>query len=264
MSEPILQRQTAPEGAPPPPEPATVAAFDGAQRATWQLVRRVTDQLTVGMSERDVAELAQAEAPSFGFTSWFHRPELRFEGVVGRTQRNGTKHKLSSGSLVEIDLGPANEEAYGDAAVCFRFDGTPPSGQPHADEPGLVTLARDLCRATCGFANRFKSTGELYVFADSWATNHRASLGDDKAVGHVCLPREGLAANAWPMTAHAATLLRRNQIQWFNPRRMFGIFAIRPRIHQEGAGLSFEELIIVNHDRPQLLGRDNWDQIGTW
>jgi hypothetical protein len=264
VSEPIVQNPIAPEGAPAPLEPETLAAFDDAQRATWTLMRRITDQLTAGMSERDVAELAKAEAPSLGFNSWFHVPEVRFEGVVGRTQRNGTKHKLAAGSLVEIDLGPANDQAYGDAAVSFRFDGGPPAAQAHPGEPELVSLARELCRATCGFANRFKSTGELYVFADAWANNHRASLGSDKAVGHVCLPREGLAASAWPRAAHAATMLRRNQIQWFNPRRMFGIFAIRPRIHRDGKGLSFEELIVVNHDRPQLLGRESWDEIGTW
>ena len=49
--------------------PPEIAAFDEAQRNTIALMRSVVSQLRTGMSERDVYDLALAEAPAFGMLS---------------------------------------------------------------------------------------------------------------------------------------------------------------------------------------------------
>ena len=74
--------------------PPEIAAFDQAQRMPIQLMRAVVDNLEVGMSERDVYDLAIAQAPTFGFTDWFARPEVRFDGARSVFHRPSASKKL--------------------------------------------------------------------------------------------------------------------------------------------------------------------------
>lgn len=239
-----------------PLAPETLEAFDSAQRSAIRILGDAIGRLTEGQSEVDVVALLTQVAGDHGFHQWFHEPHVRFGGGFSRIYRASGERVLRPGTLVEIDLGPANDTAYGDVGVALAW-GT-------AEEPRLVSEARDLCRAVCGFASRWKTVGELFVFASGWTNNHRRSLGDSKAVGHVCLPREGLVDMAWPTAAHAATLLRRNQVQWYNPRRMAGAYAIRPRLVHGDLSLAFEEMIYVDGDVKRVLGRDSAADIGTW
>ena len=61
--------------------PPEIAVFDHAQRMTIDLMRAVVDNLETGMSERDVHDLAIEQAPAFGFSGWFAKPEVRFDGA---------------------------------------------------------------------------------------------------------------------------------------------------------------------------------------
>lgn len=239
-----------------PLAPETLEAFDQAQRGAIQALRRVLGQLREGLSEKDVVELARTASAEQGFTEWYHEPEVRFGGTLDRLHRPRADRLLTPGTLVEIDLGPGNDVAYGDVGVALAW-GT-------SEEPALVRDARELLRATCGFASRWKTVGELFVFAQAWTVNRRMSLGDAKAVGHVCLAREGFADLAWPEAARAATFMRRNQIQWYNPRRMAGIYAVRPRLVGDGQALAFEEMIYIDGDVKRVLGRASLDEAGLF
>ena len=234
----------------------TLAAFEAAQRATIRVLGTAIGELREGQSEREVSELLRRVATDSGFNAWYHEPEVRFGGDLSRFHRASDKRVLEQGTLVELDLGPANDKAYGDLGVAFAFG---------VDiQPAVVRDARELCRATCGYGSRWKTVGELYVFAQAWTVNHRVSLGDAKAVGHVCLAREGIADLAWPQSARAATYMRRNQIQWYNPRRMAGLYAVRPRLVSGKVGVAFEEMIYIDGDDKRIIGRDDLNQVGTW
>src|SRR5690606_11936954 len=162
---------------------------------------------------------------------------------------------LAPGRHVAIDLAPATGEAFGDLGVSLVF------GAPEDD---LVRGAREICRATCGFASRLKCVGELFVFARSWANNRQLQLATERAVGHACLPPEGPWALSYPRAARYATLLPRHQIRMLNPQRMRGIWAIRPPVTDgSGARLGFEEMILVDDDGRHVLGRDHLDELGT-
>ncbi|MDP6934015.1 MAG: M24 family metallopeptidase, partial [Myxococcota bacterium] len=150
-----------------------VEAFDHAQRDAIQLLGDVIRQLEVGMSEIDIGELAEHRAQAYGFSGWFHPPEIRFDGNLQRNHKPSHRKTLKAGTLVEVDLGPATDLAFGDVGVSLAF------GQE--DQPRFVQDARELCVATCGFANRGKCVGELFVFADAYARNRSMSLGDSKA-----------------------------------------------------------------------------------
>jgi hypothetical protein len=52
-------------------------------------------------------------------------------------------------------------------------------------------------------------------------------------------------------------------VEWFNHRRMSGIFAIQPRLVWKGNGLSFEEMVYVDGDRKRVLGRDRTEDMCT-
>jgi len=235
--------------------PPEIAAFDHAQRMTIDLMRTVVDSLEEGMSERDVYDLAIAQAGAFGFTDWFAKPEVRFDGARSIFHRPSKSRRLKRGTLVEIDLAPSTEKAFGDFGVGICFDAQV--------EPTIVHEAREACRAVCGFASRFKTVGELYVFAESWANNHRVSLGGARSIGHMVPLCEGPFAAAWPKTARAAVFLRRCQVHFLNPRRVIGIYAISPRVVSDGKAMCFEEMVYIEGDEKHILGRQSMDEIGT-
>jgi Xaa-Pro aminopeptidase len=235
--------------------PPEIAAFDTAQRNTIELMRSVVGDLAIGMTERDVYDLAMDRAPDFGFSGWFAKPEVRFGGAKSMFHRASDKRQLRKGTLVEIDLAPATANAFGDFATGFSFQSD--------EEPTVVTEAREACRALCGFASRFKTVGELFVFVESWANNHRVSLGGARSVGHMVPLCEGAFATAWPQSARLAVFLRRCQVHFLNPRRVIGIYALSPRVVAGGDAMCFEEMVYIEGDVKRVLGRDSEAEIGT-
>ena len=239
---------------PPSLDPEVVRAFDAAQARTIDLARSVVAQLRPGMSEADIVQLLTQGAQSAGFTGWFHRPEVRFNAPLQAPLRPSRQAGLRPGTVVELDLAPSTDQAFGDFGVALVFGG--------GEEPEVLEQARALCKATCGFSSRWKCTGETFVFAQAWANNHNYQL-DGASVGHAVLPPQGLLAQAWPRLARAAILMRRNQIEWFNYRRMAGLYAVQPRLVVGGHALSFEEVILIDGDTKRVLGRASIDEVGT-
>ena len=101
--------------------PPEIAAFDHAQRMTISLMQTVVDSLEEGMSERDVYDLALEQSSAFGFTDWFAKPEVRFDGARSVFHRPSAKRTLKPGTLVEIDLAPATDNAFGDFGIGLCF-----------------------------------------------------------------------------------------------------------------------------------------------
>lgn len=246
---------TPPDAATPPTLPTdVVAAFDDAQRRTIALLRTATEQLEAGMTEKDVVDLVEALAEEAGFADWFRPPYAHFNCPERPGFLPSGRGGLKNGTVVELDACPATDQAYGAFGTVVVFGG--------GAEPSLVSDAREACRAACGFSSRWKCTGEVYVYAQAWANNRRYKIDSD-SVGHMCFPRLGRTAVAWPHTARAATLMRRHRIQWFNPRRMDGYFAVQPRITRDGHGCAFQEMVLLNGDEKHIVGRDSLDAVGT-
>lgn len=230
-------------------------AFRHAQTETIAAVSRTVAALEPGMTELDVARRLESEVADKGFVTWFQRPRVLFGGPEKPPLRMSESRRLERGTLVEIDLAPANADAYGDFSTTVAFGAT--------EEPRLVTDARELCRGTVGFASRWKCTGELFVFAESWANNRRAHLGEATAVGHVCFPRRGRTGWAWPYAARLAIQMRRHQVHWYNHRRMHGVYALAPRIVREGRACAFGEMVLIDGDTREVVGRNSIDDVGT-
>ena len=237
-----------------PHDETVVAAFDEAQRQTIAMTRKILADLRPGQTQADIVALAQAAAPTFGFSGWFQPPHVRF-GAPRNPPRRLEKSVLEPGMLVEIDLAPHTDQAFGDFGYAFAFQTD--------EEPKILTQARELCRAACGFSNRFKCTGEVYVFSQAWAVNRSLSLGKAKSVGHRCFAPQGRMALQWPMLARAAILMRRNQVEWFNHRRMSGLYALQPRLVSDTQGLAFEEMVLVLDHGQRVMGRESLDEVGT-
>lgn len=231
-----------------------VGAFQSAQDATISAVGEVAQTLQEGMSEVAVAQALEAAVRDRGFDAWFQRPRVQFGAPADPRRWMSDKGELTAGTVVEIHLAPANRDAFGSLGHAFVFGGGP--------EPEVVRLARELCRATCGFASRWKTVGEIYVYADAWANNRRHSLDRTETVGHVCFPRRGRAGWLWPYGARTAVLMRRHQIQWFNPRRTHGVYCIAPRIIVDGQGCSFGEMVLIDGDTKAVVGRSHDGELG--
>jgi len=231
------------------------AAFEHAQTETIAAVARTVAALDTGMTELDIARRLESEVADRGFVSWFQRPRVLFGAPAKPRLRMSADRKLAAGTIVEIDLAPANADAFGDftTTVAFGMD----------DEPELVSDARALCRGVCGFASRWKCTGEVYVFADAWANNHRATLGEAGAIGHMCLPRRGRSGWAWPYAARVAIQMRRHQVHWFNHRRMHGFYALAPRLVRGEHACGFGEMVYIDGDTRRIVGRGHESEVGT-
>ena len=219
--------------------------FQQAQLQSIQLLADFKERLQVGMNVQQGQLLLQELNQSHGFLGWLTRPTLLFQA-----QKNSfipTKQVLREGSIVVIHLQPLTSNAYGSIGESFCFQ------QPERD---IISNARNLTLATCTFANRFKCVGEFFVFAKSWCTNNRLSLGDEQRIGHQCFHRT-TKPFLWPYSHTARTYLRRHQVQWYNPRRASGIYALYPSI-QEGSTLScFGEMIAIIGDEKYILGRED-------
>jgi len=237
------------------------AAFADAQLRAQRLLAEVVGRLESGMSERDVRDLALEQGEAQGVVAWFRPPVVRIGAppAVQWSDRPRAGVHLEPGAVIELELAPATQAAFGDAGLSLAFGVEPGS----ADEPGIVRESRELCRAVCGFASRWKCVGELFVFAEAWATNHRARLGGSHSVGFSALSPAQAWGGQWPRGAWAASLLRRNQVQYFNPRRMHGIYALRPRLVRDGQGAAFAELVYVTPEDKEILGRASLEQVGT-
>lgn len=240
------------------PEP--IARFDDAQRRTIRMVGDLMRRVEADMTERDLFELAETRLGDHGFDTWYHAPEIAFGDATATVRRlplpPSTRRKLAPGDLISIDIAPGNGDAYGDSGVTFVFGG--------GAEPEVVKQAREATRAACGYASRWKTCGEIFVFCQAWAVNHRMELQNRKAVGHRVLPKEGMLATGFPRSAHLATLMPRNQLHRLHPVRMQGMFAVRPTFVHQGKGASFEEMIYIFEDTRCVLGRDSLAEIGSF
>lgn len=242
--------------------PDDIRPFDDAQRRAIALLGDVARRLEVGMKAADIAGLAEAQAAAHGFHGWYHPPEVALgRGIAGGLRAGLRPESLAHGSLVSIDLGPADGVAFGDVGATLCFGGAAPK---------VLDVARECVRACCGYASRWKTVGEVQVFARAWAVNHRMDLASEDAVGHRVLPRDAvpgaeLLGDRWPRASHALNRLPRNRIHRLHPVRMAGMFAVRPVVRAaDGAAAAFEEIVFVRDDVRRVLGRDTLAEAGTY
>ncbi len=242
---------------PRPELPPVVAAFDDAQRRAIAMLADVVARLEAGMFARDIVELAETRLGEHGFTTWFHPPEVAIGEAIAKAGLHlpSRGKALAGGDLVSIDLGPGTSEAYGDIGVTRLFGGS--------EEPHVLREARECARACCGYASRWKTCGEIFVFAQAWAVNNRLTLANENAVGHRVLGREGLVARGFPKSAHLATFLPRNRLHRLHPIRMDGMFAVRPVLSDGTRAAAFEEMFYIHEDTRCLLGRDSLAEVGS-
>ena len=233
---------------------ADIDAFTEAQTQGFRLMNHILKGLDAGISEVQLLEYIEQEAKKFGFTDWFSRPVIHFDYTM-RTRIGPSKNrKLTPLTVVQIHLKPATEHAYANLGLSFCLNGNPPP---------IISQARELTKATTTFAAHMKCIGELFVFARSWANNHRCKLNNETHIGHECTspsPNGWL----WPKSARLAALLRRNQVQWYNPRRLNGVYAIQPDLSSDGRRAGFAEIIAVTEEGRWALGRESMDEIGHW
>ena len=224
----------------------SLSLFDHAQRKAIQILRDVEHELHANMSKNDILECVYAQASTKEVSGWLRPPLVRISTKTGI-------QVLQKGSIIQIHIQPIFGTVFGSVGRTISFE---------SPEEKIVSDAKELCFATCTFANRRKCIGELFVFAHSWCINHRMELEHKKNIGHRCFSKE-TSGVLWPYSARALSMLRRHQIQWYNPRRMEGIFAIHPFLEKHDLFAGFAEMISVEGEERKLLGRDSFDELGT-
>ncbi len=246
------------EAGPAAIDPQVVAAFEDAQTRAQALLAEGRESLESGMSEKDIVSWFMDRAEAHGFTGWFDRPYVRINSPAVFRYEESSSRRLEDVSMVEVLLQPATDSAFACAGATWMT-----GDQPDA---AVVDSARELCRGAVGYAGRFKCTGEVYVFADAWTRNRGLTIEmeEQQAIGHLCLPPQGLLSTGWPNSARLASYLRRNQLGWFNYRRMHGIYAIRPRIFQDDYSALFAEMVVIDGETKRILGRNDVSEVGRF
>ncbi|HND33109.1 MAG TPA: M24 family metallopeptidase [Myxococcota bacterium] len=239
----------------PPALPPEIAAFDEAQRRTVGLMRAVAAALAPGMRAGDVVRLAKELAPKEGFSGWFHEPVVRIGAAIGQDPLRARldRGELQPGTLVNIDLGPATQEAYGDLGTTLCLPGAP--------EPEGLPMVRELAKGCTGYCSRWKTMGEIFIFAEAWCRNRGMLLLDKDSVGHRILPLEGW--HRQPALARLALRWRPYRLHRLNFRRMDGIFSINPTAQVGEISASFEEVVYIHEEVRRVLGRNSLDEVGT-
>jgi hypothetical protein len=238
-------------------DPRLLDRFDDAQRRSIALTSKLLEGLRGGMSERSVARIATDLLPDFGFDRWFYPPEIQIGANTIRAgiwrPPSGSK-RLRQGDPIMVALGPSDGQASGDVCATVTF------GEPDSE---LIEASRDCTRATCGYASELKCVGELFIYARTWAANHRATLANPRSIGHALLPPDGRFPG-YPRSAHMATWLRRYQVHFLNPRRLEGLWALGPQLSDQRSGARFREVVYVGPDTRRILGREGLDEIGRF
>ena len=220
--------------------------FDQAQRTSISIIQAVEHQLQTNMTQQDICACIYDIAKKSGVTGWLRPPLVRISTKTGI-------HSLQRGSILQIHIQPVFDDVFGSIGKTLSFQTV---------DDTIVHEAKELCLATCTFANRRKCVGELFVFAHSWCTNHRVELEHKQNIGHRCFSKED-SPPFWPYSARALSILRRHQIQWYNPRRMQGFFSVHPFIERYELFAGFAEMIYVDDEKRILVGRDSFDELGT-
>ena len=223
---------------------ALLQSFEFAQKKSIELLKSIYSQLKEGFVLSDIQSIIGSSALKIGSSGWLRPPLVR---IFPKDT------SIKKGSLIQIHIQPIFGDAFGSIGTTHAFQ---------SEDTDIIEKARALCLATTTFANRWKCTGELFVFAQSWCTNHRVTLEHKKNIGHRCFSRSEIPL-LWPQSARAMSMLRRHQVQWFNPRRFQGIFAVHPFIsrHEQFAG--FAELLYVEDENKSIIGRSCLEEIGS-
>lgn len=233
---------------------AEIEAFTEAQTQGFRLMNHVLSGLSAGISEVQLLDYIRQNASQFGFNNWFSRPVIHFDYKMRTRIGPSISRLLKANTVVQLHLKPATNFAYANIGLSFCLDGNPPP---------IIGQAKELTKATATFAAHLKCVGELFVFATSWANNHRSKLNNESHIGHQCKsPATG--DPFWPQSARVKALLRRNQIQWYNPRRLSGVYAIQPDLSCDGRRAGFAEIIAVTEENRWVLGRESMSDIGSW
>ena len=236
--------------------PTQVENFHRDQKKSIQLLESILRTLTVGLSEVDIISALEEKSKELGFLGFIRRPVVHIDYHLSLRWGPSKTRRLKTGSVVQIHIQPYSQEAFGNIGISFVFQ--------RADLP-IVEKARELCIAASTFATGSKKAGEIFVFSQSWCTNHRTDLNKE-SVGHFCFPNsaQGMFGHFWPQSMRVFTQMRRFQLQWYNPRPLHGIYAIHPDIKQDGRRTGFAEMLYITPEKRVILGRESLEELCTF
>lgn len=230
--------------------------FNRDQKNAIFLLERCLSNLKIGQSEQDILQYLEKQATDIGFLGFIRRPIVHIDYRVGFRWGPSKTRRLQTGSVVQIHIQPYTQEAFGNIGTSFVYQ---------RKAIPIVEKAKELCIAAATFSTNSKKAGEIFVFSQSWCTNHRTELNKE-SVGHFCFPntQNGLFGNRWPQSMRALTQMRRYQLQWYNPRALSGVYAVHPDIKQDGRRAGFAEMLYIDAEKRVALGRDSMDELCTF
>ena len=180
---------------------AQIENFHRDQKNSIQLLEACLRSLEPGLSEVDILRFLEKKSSEFGFLGFIRRPVVHIDYQLSLRWGPSKGRSLQPGAVVQLHIQPYTQEAFGNIGISFVYQ--------RKDLP-IVEKARELCLASSTFATGTKKAGEVFVFAQSWCTNHRTNLNKE-SVGHFCFanPQKGVFGSLWPQSMRSLTQMRR-------------------------------------------------------
>ena len=123
--------------------PAMLNAYHRDQTQAIALLENILAQLRHNLTEIEIVQMFEMQCPQFGFSGFIRRPVVHIDYRPSFRFGPSQNRKLKRGSVVQLHIQPFSNEAFGNIGVSFVYE---------APSIPIVTVAKDLCVATCTFA----------------------------------------------------------------------------------------------------------------
>lgn len=250
---------------------ATLEALNGfrrAQRLAYDACEHVASQLTVGMTEKEAANLLATYLKEHGTERYLHRPfawfgdHARFDGYASYGDYHPGDRKLELGATVILDVSPILDGYIGDVGYTLSLGR---NSELEMAKEFLLELRAALPRMFAGPLTPAQIWAEVNrrIVAAGYDTIHakyphcvlghrvfriKSKQGKDLRIGWRGFGWFSLDTNLAFLKMGPAAALSPEHVG-----RKIGLWAIEPHIGWRGGGCKFEEILVVEHNRAYWL-----------
>lgn len=246
------------------PSPDAMAGFLKAQRLAYDAVLHVGKQLSVGMTEKEAADLLEGYLRDHGTERYLHRAfawfgdHSRFDGYQDYADYHPSNRQLQPNHVAILDVSPVVDGYIGDVGYAISLTPNPNLDsakqfllQLRDDIPKLFASPMTAAEIWAEIDKRIHVAGYDNVHAKypHCVLGHRVFRVKQKKGKHL---RIGTKSFGWFSLETNLAFLKLGLSAALTPEHIgnkLGLWAIEPHIGWDGAGAKFEEVLVVEPHR---------------
>lgn len=247
------------------------AGFKKAQRLAYDCVTQVGQQLRVGMTEREAAELLAEYLKRAGSERFIHRPfawfgeHSRFDAYSGYGDYHPSDRRLTLDDVVILDISPVVDGYTADVGYTLSLTPNPEMDaamaflrELRAEIPALFASAMNPKEIWAIINERIAAAGydNIHARYPFCVLGHRVFRVKKDAVK---ARRLALGSFGWFSLETNLQFLKAGFSAALTPENIgskLGLWAVEPHIGWAGGGAKFEEILVVDHHGARWLDDD--------